>query len=116
MHLKSAAALCFGLVIVGLAAAPADAQTRQQRVVSDGTRYVERGEDGRTRTRIVIQRRSFLDGGTEVLPGQRKFTDYVHPYGTSPLNVVEGTNIGRSRWPLPGPTDLMGKDNPYPFE
>ena len=115
MYLKSAAALCFGLVIVGLAAAPADAQTRQ-RFVSDGTRYVERGEDGRTRTRIVIQRRSFLDGGTEVLPRSQHYTDYVFPYGGSAFNVVEGTNIGRSRWPLPGPTDLMGKDNPFPFE
>ena len=115
MHLTSAAALCFGLVIFGLTAAPADAQTRQP-IVSDGTRYVERGEDGRTRTRIVIQRRSFLDGGTEVLPGQRKFTDYVHPYGSSPLNVVEGTNIGRSRWPLPGPHDLAGNNNPYLFQ
>jgi hypothetical protein len=100
MQLKSAAVLCFGLVIFGLAVAPADAQTRQ-RIASDGTRYVERGEDGRVRTRIV---------------GQRKFTDYVHPYGTSPLNVVEGTNIGRSRWPLPGPHDLAGRDNPYLFQ
>jgi hypothetical protein len=116
MHLKSAAALCFGLVIFGLAAAPADAQTRQRVVVGDGTRYMERGEDGRVRTRIVIQRRSFLDGGTEVLPGSQRYTDYVHPYGSSPLNVVEGTNIGRLRWPLPGPYDLAGKDNPYLFQ
>ena len=115
MHLKSAAALCFGLVIFGLAAAPADAQTRQ-RIASDGTRYVERGEDGRTRTRIVIQRRSFLDAGTEVLPRSQRYTDYVFPYGGSPLNVVENTMIGGQRHPLPGPTDLMGKNNPYPFE
>jgi hypothetical protein len=115
MHLKSAAALCFGLVIIGLAAASANAQTR--RVVVDGTRVTTTDESGRTRTRIVIQQRSFLDGGTEVLPGQRKFTDYVNPYGSSPLaSLVEGTNIGGLRYPLPGPLDLSGRDNPYLFQ
>jgi hypothetical protein len=115
MHLKSAAALCFGLVIIGLAAASANAQTR--RVVVDGTRVTTTDESGRTRTRIVIQQRSFLDGGTEVLPGQRKFTDYVNPWGSSPLAaVVEGTNVGRIRHPLPAPLDLAGKDNPYLFQ
>jgi hypothetical protein len=115
MHLKSAAALCFGLVIFGLAATPADAQSR--RVAVDGTRVTSTDENGRTRTRIVVQQRSFLDGGTEVLPGQRKFTDYVNPYGSSPLaSLVEGTNIGGLRYPLPGPLDLAGRDNPYLFQ
>jgi hypothetical protein len=119
MHLKSAAALCLGLVIFGLAAVPADAQTRRRTVVvtdaQGGTRYTVRGEDGRLRTRIVVQRRSFLDGGTEVLPGQRKFTDYVNPFGNSPLSIVENTQIGGQRFPLPQPLDLAGKDNPYIF-
>jgi hypothetical protein len=114
MHLKPAAALCFGLVLFGLAAVPANAQTR--RVAADGTRITTTDENGRTRTRIVVQQRSFLDGGTEVLPGQRKFTDYVNPWGSSPLAIIEGTNIGRIRPPLPGPLDLAGKDNPYIFQ
>jgi hypothetical protein len=115
MHLKSAAALCFGLVIFGLAAAPANAQSR--RVAADGTRITTTDENGRTRTRIVVQQRSFLDGGTEVLPGQRKFTDYVNPWGSSPLAaLVEGTNIGGLRYPLPYPLTLEGKDNPWLFE
>jgi len=119
MHFKSAAALCFGLVLIGLAAAPANAQTRQRvaRVVADGTRITTTDENGRTRTRIVVQQRSFLDGGTEVLPGQRKFTDYVNPWGSSPLaSLVEGTNIGGIRYPLPRPLDLAGRDNPYLFQ
>ena len=116
MHLKSTAALCFGLVIFGLAAAPADAQTRQRVVATDGTRYTERGEDGRLRTRIVIQRRSFLDGGTEVLPRSQRYTDYFFPYGGTAFNVIENTMLGGERFPLPRSTDLMGKDNPYPFE
>src|ERR1700722_2800103 len=30
-------------------------------------------------TRIYVSKRSWLDGGTEVLPGDRKFTDYAIP-------------------------------------
>lgn len=114
MPLKLPTALCLGLVVFGLAAAPADAQTRQ-RVAADGTRYTERGEDGRVRTKVVVQRRSFLDGGTEVLPGQRKFTDYVYPPGYSPTSAIDNTNGGGIRFPLPGYFDLLGRNNPYPY-
>ena len=31
------------------------------------------------RTRIYVTKRSWLDAGTEVLPGERKFTDYAFP-------------------------------------
>ncbi|MBS0528009.1 MAG: hypothetical protein JSS22_01280, partial [Proteobacteria bacterium] len=31
------------------------------------------------RTRVYISKRSWLDAGTEVLPGDRKFTDYAFP-------------------------------------
>src|SRR5262249_21429449 len=31
----------------------------------------------RPRARITVEPRSFLDAGTEVLPGERKFTDYA---------------------------------------
>jgi hypothetical protein len=115
MHLKSTTALCFGLVIFGLAAAPANAQTRQ-RVTADGTRYTTVDEDGRTRTKVLVQKRSFLDGGTEVLPGTLPSTNNVMPFGYSPMGVIERTNGGGIRSPLPGPYDLMGKDNPYPFQ
>src|SRR5262249_50085452 len=30
-------------------------------------------------TRVYVSKRSWLDGGTEVLPGDRKFTDYAIP-------------------------------------
>src|ERR1700740_3863678 len=30
-------------------------------------------------TRIYVSKRSWLDGGTEVLPGDRKFLDYAFP-------------------------------------
>lgn len=34
-------------------------------------------------TRIYVTKRSWLDAGTEVLPGERKFNDYAFPPGTS---------------------------------
>ena len=34
-------------------------------------------------TRIYVTTRSWLDAGTEVLPGDRKFTDYAFPPGYS---------------------------------
>ena len=33
------------------------------------------------KTRVVVVKRSYLDAGTEVLPGQRKDLDYVFPPG-----------------------------------
>jgi len=59
----------------------------------------------RARTRVVVVQRSFLDAGTEVLPGQRKFLDYAFPPTHTPMDVVQNTG-GRVGWhnsPLPGP-------------
>jgi hypothetical protein len=49
--------------------------------------------------------RSFLDAGTEVLPGERKFLDYAFPPTHTAMDVVTNTG-GRVGWhnsPLPGP-------------
>jgi hypothetical protein len=59
----------------------------------------------RPRSRVVVVPRSFLDAGTEVLPGQRKFLDYAFPPTHTPMDVVTNTG-GRVGWhnsPLPGP-------------
>ena len=38
--------------------------------VGPGTTYIRHtDEQGRTRTKILVQKRSYLDGGTEVMPG-----------------------------------------------
>jgi hypothetical protein len=71
----------------------------------------------RPRARITVEPRSFLDAGTEVLPGERKFTDYAFPAGSysMPSSVVQSTG-GRVGWhqsPLPGPFDLPSRYNPY---
>jgi hypothetical protein len=47
---------------------------------------------GRPTSRVVVPPRSFLDGGTEVLPGDRKFLDYALPPLHTPTDVV--TNMG----------------------
>jgi hypothetical protein len=57
-------------------------------------------------TRVLVVRRSFLDAGTDVQPGERKFLDYAFPPTHQPTDVVTNTG-GRVGWhnsPLPGPT------------
>jgi hypothetical protein len=44
----------------------------------------------RPATRVVVTKRSYLDAGTEVKPGERHFTDYVYPPGWNPWS---GNNI-----------------------
>jgi hypothetical protein len=59
----------------------------------------------RARSRLVVVPRSFLDAGTEVLPGGRKFLDYAFSPTHVALDVVTDTG-GRVGWhnsPLPGP-------------
>ena len=59
----------------------------------------------RARSRVLVRARSFLDAGTEVLPGERKFLDYAFPPTHVALEVVTNTG-GRAGWhnsPLPGP-------------
>jgi hypothetical protein len=59
----------------------------------------------RSRSRVVVKPRSFLDAGTEVLPGERKFLDYALPPLHTPSDVVTNTGgrVGWHRSPLPGP-------------
>ena len=59
----------------------------------------------RSPSRVVVVPRSFLDGGTEVLPGERKFLNYAFPRTHTAMDVVTNTG-GRAGWhnsPLPGP-------------
>lgn len=111
MMLRGLAGLAIVMAAV-LCAPPADAQTERKRVVRnmDGTVVRSRDEDGRSRTRIIIQRRSYLDPGTEVLQGERNYTDYVMSPTYSPNSVLNNTAFG-SRGTLPGPWDLPGKRN-----
>ena len=106
-----AAGLAVALIASTLPSATAQAAPRK-RVVTMGARVATAD---RPRARVRVQPRSFLDAGTEVLPGDRKFTDYALPPTYMPLGVV--TNVGgRVGWhnsPLPGPFDLPSRRNPF---
>ena len=59
----------------------------------------------RSRSRVTVVPRSFLNAGTKMLPGERKFLDYAFPPTYAALDVVSNTG-GRVGWhnsPLPGP-------------
>src|SRR5579884_1748520 len=75
--ITAALALAAGL---GVGMASADAAPRQKvRIVEGGgqTVYSYIDENGRRRTRVIIQRRSYLDPGTAALPSDRRELDYV---------------------------------------
>ena len=108
-----AAAACAAVIAATAFAVPAVEAAPKKRTVATTTRVATAGP----RARVRVAPRSFLDAGTEVLPGDRKFTDYAFPPGpySMPSSVV--TNIGgRVGWhnsPLPGPFDLPSRNNPF---
>jgi hypothetical protein len=110
--------------VVALMAAPAGAQTgptnqtKKKTVVynRDHTVMVSRDEDGRTRTRIIVQKRSYLDPGTETFPGERgRNTDYVENPTQRAGSVINNTSAGlyNTHSALPGPWTLPSKNNPW---
>ena len=103
------------IAAAGLAAAPADAQTTKQRVYynRDHTVVVSRDENGRTRTKIIVQKRSYLDPGTEPLPSERNTLDYVEGPGQRADSVLDHTIFGSDMSALPGPFTLPSSHNPW---
>jgi len=97
----------------------ADAQTKQ-RYDRDGRPYYGANGPNRAyqqgRTRVYVTTRSWLDAGTEVLPGDRKFTDYAFPspYGY-PTFARENKNRPIDRQPLNPPSDLGGQPTQFPL-
>jgi len=75
------------LVAGGFFVSPAAAQSDKPAAAQPGVRK----PPPRPPARITVRRRSFLDAGTEVLPGQRKFLDYAFPPGYSPTAVIDYT-------------------------
>jgi hypothetical protein len=67
-------------------------------------------------TRVYITKRSWLDAGTEVLPGERKFSDYAYPPEIGyPTFARENKNRPIDRQPLNPPSDLGGGPQPFPL-
>lgn len=77
---KLATLLAAGAVVAMAFAAPASADTKTKQRYDDRGRpiYGAGGPNAvyqQGRTRIYVSKRSWLDGGTEVNPGDRKFSD-----------------------------------------
>jgi hypothetical protein len=67
-------------------------------------------------TRVYITTRSWLDAGTEVLPGDRKFQDYAFPPDVGyPSFGRENLNRPIDRQPLNPPSDLGGYPQRIPI-
>jgi len=105
MNVKSyAAGLCAALIAATALAVP---EVQAQTTTQYTTRRVAKAE--RPRARVTVAPRSFLDAGTEVKPGERKFTDYAFPpSGNAGIGVNAVTNTGgKVGWDtnplMPGP-------------
>jgi len=118
MNIKGyAAGLCVAAIAVTAMAVPAaEAQTRKKQYVYTTT--TTRAVSARSpRARVTVAPRSFLDAGTEVRPGDRKFTDYAFPAsgnGGIGINAVTNTGgkVGWDRSPMMQPFQLPGY-NPW---
>jgi hypothetical protein len=104
------AAAGLAALVVTLGALPADAQNRNQRtrVIEvdspdlPGVRYA------RVVKRVPISRRSYLDAGTEVKRGERKYLDYAFPPNYSAFDVVDGSRVMYGRSTIPDHFQLPG--------
>jgi hypothetical protein len=112
--LLAAAALVAG------AATSASAQSKP-RYDKDGRPYYgavgpNRSYQQGPNTRVYVTTRSWLDAGTEVLPGDRKFQDYAFPspFGY-PSFARENLNRPIDRQPLSTPSDLGGLPRQFPL-
>ena len=118
---------CVGVAVVlmgalALPGGPSIAQTSQTTKKTtvvynrDRTVQISRDEDGRTRTRVIIQKRSFLDPGTETFPGERvRNTDYIEMPNQRAGGVINNTSAGllNTQSALPGPWTLPSRNNPW---
>jgi len=113
---KFAVCLAAGAVVVamGLTASLTTSAAAQTK------RYENRGpnvvyQQG-PRTRLYVSKRSWLDGGTEVNPGDRKYTDYAFPPAVGyPTFARENNNRPIDRSPLSTPTDVGGYPTAFPL-
>lgn len=116
MRLKVVTTVLAAIAAVGLLALPADAAPKKKRIAYNTrgqTVFISRDENGRTHTRIIIQKRSYLDPGTETSPGERSERNWVSIPGQSAISVLDNTAAGANQSPLPGPYTLPSKNNPW---
>ncbi|MBR0695387.1 hypothetical protein [Bradyrhizobium lablabi] len=109
----------------------ASAQTKRKQAQRPQVQQVQYDRDGRVyygtqgpnrvyqqgpRTRVYVTTRSWLDAGTEVLPGDRKFQDYAFPAPVGyPTFARENNNRPIDRQPLSTPADVGGSPTKFPL-
>ena len=113
------ATLLAAAALVAVGATSADAQSKQ-RYDKDGRPYYGANGPNRSyqqgRTRVYVTTRSWLDAGTEVLPGDRKFLDYAFPPAIGyPSFARENLNRPIDRQPLNPPSDMGGYPERIPL-
>ncbi len=107
------------VVVIGFDATQASAETKK--LDKNGRPYY--GQSGPNvsyqqgpHTRVYVTKRSWLDAGVEVLPGDRKFTDYAYPPEVGyPSFARENNNRPLDRQPLSSPSDLGGYPTRIPI-
>jgi hypothetical protein len=104
-------------VLAGITAADAKALKRRYDDARTSYNYGPGGPNSSyqqgPRTRVYITKRSFLDGGTEVLPGDRKFSDYAFPPGPSFARSINNRSLDRQ--PMNPPSDMGGYPASFPL-
>jgi len=125
--MRSLVAIVSALAIATvLAGGPAGAATKKNQpdvprsaagTVIQPTRTIIHNADGST-TVIVVPRRSYLDTGTEVSPGDRKFLDYAFPPAGDPGRpywFYGPDQSGSGYMPLPPPLYIPGLNPNVPY-
>jgi hypothetical protein len=109
--------LLAAVAVLTMTVAPASAQQTQMKYDKNGrvtygpggpNRVVQQGN-----TRVYITTRSWLDAGTEVLPGDRKFQDYAFPPTTS--FGQQNNNRPLDRQPMNPASDMGGYPQRIPL-
>jgi hypothetical protein len=114
------AMLLAAAALVALGSASASAQSKPK-YDKDGRIYYGPNGPNRSyqqgpRTRVYVTTRSWLDAGTEVLPGDRKFQDYAFPPEIGyPSFARENLNRPIDRGPLNPPSDMGGYPQRIPL-
>jgi|SRR6478609_2661526 hypothetical protein len=114
------AVLLAATALAAVSATSASAQSKP-RYDKDGRPYYGAAGPNRSyqqgpTTRVYVTTRSWLDAGTEVLPGDRKFQDYAFPPAIGyPSFARENLNRPIDRQPLSTPSDLGGSPRQFPL-
>jgi len=107
--------------VVAVSLGAASAQAPRPKTDKDGRPYYGPGGPNVSyqqgpHTRIYVTKRSWLDAGVEVLPGDRKFTDYAFPPEVGVRSFgMENNNRPLDRQPLNPASDMGGYPRTIPL-